>query len=69
MKLKVKSKKEYNEVLKTARYLHDFVVWDNKGRGVCLDFDKYPLLNQFAHMYDRGDNEEILKALIEIENK
>lgn len=69
MKLKVKNKKEYKEVLRTARYLHDFVVWDEKGNGYGLDFDKYPLLNQLAHMYEHDDNEEILKSLIEIENK
>ena len=67
MKILAQNEKEFYELVRTFRYLHDFTVWYKTFNwkfwqwissrsiftyhGECLDLYKYPLLNSLAHLY------------------
>ena len=67
MKIIADNAQEFEELVKTFKYLHDFTVWTKKfnfkfwqwlryqgifiWQGNCLDLEEYPLLNSMAHLY------------------
>lgn len=50
MKIICDSKKEYDSLMKTFRYMHDFMVKDKNGKYQCLDQD-YEMVGSLVHMY------------------
>ena len=67
MKILASNKKEFDELTRTFKYLHDFTVWYKtfnwkfwqwisyrsifNWHGVCLDQEEYPLLRSIVHLY------------------
>lgn len=67
MKIIAKNEQEFEELVRTFRYLHDFTIWTKKFnwkfwqwvffrscficRGECLNLEEYPLLNSLVHLY------------------
>jgi hypothetical protein len=58
MRIILKDLQEYDEFIKTCKYLHDFTVWKSDVRkwpkdqaGESLDFGKFPLLNTIVGLY------------------
>lgn len=54
MKIICESKKEYDDLMKACRYLHDFDFQSKKVRLEGVDFDAHPILCNFAHLYLEG---------------
>jgi hypothetical protein len=72
MKIICDNQEEYDEFIKTSKYLHDFMIrrndvkkWGKDISGEGLDFDKYPLLNTIVGLYlgkeDNPQKDEILQ--------
>ena len=53
MKIICESQKEYDDLNKTFRYLHDFAVEDRDGDMVFLD-QNYKMVGDLVHMYLEG---------------
>lgn len=54
MKIICKNKKEYNDLMKACRYLHDYDFKSDSVKLAGIDFDKHPILNTFVHLYLEG---------------
>lgn len=55
MKIICESKKEYNDLMKACKYLHDFDMQKSvRKHDIEIDFDTHPLLGLFAHLYLEG---------------
>jgi len=69
MKIICKDKKEYNQLMKACRYLHDYDFKSDSIRLAGIDFDKHPILSTFAHLYLDGNDFPNKNEFITIEEK